>query len=70
MVMDYLKLINGMEVLRSLSMPIVRGSDVVVAATMVPMRGRSTSTSTMVIPDTISSFAPCFPSLERKRLNL
>ena len=58
--------------MRTLSMPIIRGSGVVVTTTMVPMRGRSTSTTTMVMPTTITvmAFAPCFPSLERKQLTL
>ena len=70
MVMDYLKLIIGIEIMRPLSVPIIRGSDVVVTAAMVPMRGRSTSAAAVVMPAPIAGSVLCFRSLERKRLTL
>ena len=70
MVMDYLKLIIGMVLMRALSMPFFRGSNVMVTTSVVSMQGCSASATAMVMVAAVAGSVLFFRSLERKRLTL
>ena len=66
--MLYLKQLAGIVIMRTLFIPVIRGSYVVVATTMGLVRVRSTRTTTMVVRTATTRFAWFCPLLERSEL--